>query len=169
MTTKAAKGLGGVEAAAVLSWAAAGALGTGRWPQLCCLWSRLPWPCWRWCWRPCNVAILAVAACLVLVGVVLAAFVVVVMAAVLAGVLVPLKAVARLVAVLATIVVLQTLPLAAAALVAVILVTALVGFRVLWAVVLHLMAIYICMKGGRVFDRVGVTGLSLLMMIMKYH
>lgn len=44
--------------------------------------------------------------CLVLVGVVLAAFMVVVMAAVLGGVLVPLKAVARLVAVLATIVVL---------------------------------------------------------------
>lgn len=58
--------------------------------------------------------------------------------------------------------------MAVAALVAVILVTALVGFHVLWAVVLHLMAIYICMGGG-VFDRVGVTGLSLLMMIMKYH
>ena len=88
-TTTAARELAGVAAAAVLSWAtAADAMGTGKWLQLCCLLSRHPRPCWPWCWGPCTLAILAVATCLVLVGVVFAAFMVVVVA-VLAEVLVP--------------------------------------------------------------------------------
>lgn len=83
----------------MLSWAAAGGtLGTGRRLQLCCLWwSRLPWPCWPGCWGPCNLS-RSRRWPRVVVGVVLAAFVVL-GTVVLAKVLGPPMAVARLVAV----------------------------------------------------------------------